>query len=57
MYSTSKVYEMHGQIKAGKVGNSGRPIPARLLKFSYGAEETMPDLDIISETMGHMFVL
>ena len=48
---------MHGQIKAGRVGDSGRPIPARLLKFSYGAEGTMPNLDIISKTIGHMFVL
>ena len=48
---------MHGQIKAGKVGDSGRPTPARLLKFSYGAEGTMPNLDIISKTMGHTFVL
>ena len=43
---------MHGQIKAGKVGDSGRPIPARLLEFSYGAEGTMPDLNIIFRNYG-----
>ena len=51
---------MHGQIKAGKVGDSGKPIPAdpaRLLEISYDAEGTMPDLNIISKTMGHMSIL
>ena len=48
---------MRGQIKAGKIGDSGKPMLARLLEFGYGAEGPMPDLDIISETMGHMFVL
>ena len=35
---------MHGQIKAGKVGDLGKPIPAdpaRLLDISYDAEGTM----------------
>ena len=48
---------MRGQIKAGKIGDSGKPMLARLLEFGYGAEGPMPDLDIISETVGHTSVL
>ena len=45
---------MCGQIKAGKVGNSGKAILARLLEISYGAEGLMLDLNIISKIMGHV---
>ena len=48
---------MRGQINTGKVGDLAKPMLTRLLEFNYGAEEPMPDLDIISETMGHLFVL
>ena len=47
---------MRGQINTGKVGDLAKPMLTRLLEFNYGAEEPMPDLDIISETMGHLFV-
>ena len=53
-YITSKVYEMHRQIKVSKVGDSGKPVPTRLLEISYSTEGLMPDLNIIFETMGHV---
>lgn len=44
-------------MNAGKIGDSEKPMLVRLLKHKYGSStEPMPDLDIISEAMGHMLV-
>ena len=45
-----------GQINAGKVSGSGKPMFARLLEFSYGTEAPMPDLDIISKTKVRLLI-
>lgn len=43
-------------MNAGKIGDSEKPLLSRLLQAKYSTSESMPDLDIISEAMGHMFV-
>ena len=44
-------------MNAGKIGDSEKPMLVRLLQYKYASStEYMPDLDIISEAMGHMYV-
>jgi hypothetical protein len=46
---------MRAHLNAGKLGDSEKPMLFRLLQHKYTASsEYMPDLDIISEAMGHM---
>lgn len=45
---------MRAQINAGKIGDSEKPMLVRLLQYKYSSDQSMPDLDIISEAMGHM---
>lgn len=44
-------------MNTGKICESEKPLLSRLLKAKYSAGESVPDLDIISEAMGHMYVL
>jgi hypothetical protein len=47
---------MRAQMNAGKIGDNDKPMLARLLQYKYpSSNEYMPDLDIISEAMGHMY--
>jgi hypothetical protein len=61
-FVSARVYEMRAQMNAGKVGvgeSEKVPMLQRLLQFRYSspfANEPMPDKDIISEMMGHLFV-
>jgi hypothetical protein len=51
---------MRAQMNAGKSANDSDKVPMlyRLLRYRYASTDSMmPDLDIISETMGHMFVV
>lgn len=49
---------MRAQMNAGKIGESDKiPMLQRLLRYRYSTNnELMPDHDIISECMGHMYV-
>jgi len=49
---------MRAQINAGKLGESEKvPMLQRLLQYRYASSnQLMPDHDIISESMGHMYV-
>jgi hypothetical protein len=49
---------MRAQMNAGKVGEAEKvPLLQRLLQYRYASPNAMmPDHDIISEAMGHMFV-
>jgi len=57
-FVSDRVYEMRGQIIAGKIGESEKvPMLQRLLSYRYSTtNDLMPDHDIISECMGHMYV-
>ena len=55
-FVSARVYETRAQMNAGKIGDSEKPLLSRLLQSKYSPTESMPDLDIISEAMGHMFV-
>lgn len=56
-FVSTRVYEMRAQMNACKVGDSEKmPMLQRLLQYRYASNELMPDHDIISETMGHMYV-
>ena len=47
---------MRAHMNAGKIGDSEKPMLLRLLQYKYASSsEYMPDLDIISEAMGHMY--
>lgn len=48
---------MRAQMNAGKIGDSDKiPMLQRLLRYRYSTNnELMPDHDIISECMGHMY--
>jgi hypothetical protein len=49
---------MRAELNAGKLGESEKiPLLRRLLQHKYSSEQAMPDHDIISEMMGHMYVL
>ena len=50
---------MRGQMIAGKIGESEKvPMLQRLLSYRYSTtNDLMPDHDIISESMGHMYAL
>lgn len=48
---------MRAQVNMGKLGESEKvPMLQRLLQHKYSPNQQMPDHDIISEMMGHMFV-
>ncbi|KZP09980.1 cytochrome P450 [Athelia psychrophila] len=53
-FVSARVYETRAQMNAGKIGDSEKPLLSRLLQAKYSTSESMPDLDIISEAMGHM---
>jgi hypothetical protein len=57
-FVSERVYEMRAQINAGRLGESEKvPMLQRLLQYRYASSnELMPDHDIISESMGHMYV-
>jgi hypothetical protein len=45
-------------MNAGKFGDSEKPsMLQRLMNYRYSPSEQMPDHDIISECIGHMYVL
>ena len=46
---------MRSQMKAGKIDNSEKWMVIRLLQYKYSPSTNMPDANIISETVGHMF--
>lgn len=47
---------MRAELNAGKLGESEKiPMLRRLLQHKYSSEQAMPDHDIISEMMGHMY--
>ena len=47
---------MRAQINAGKVGDSEKvSLLQRLMKYHYAPQQPMPDHDIISEHIGHMY--
>lgn len=49
---------MRAQINAGKVGDSEKmSLLQRLMKYQYAPQQPMPDHDIISEHIGHMYAL
>jgi len=49
---------MRAKMSAGKNEETEKvPLLYRLLRYRYPTDSMMPDLDIISETMGHMFVV
>jgi hypothetical protein len=57
-FVSGRVYEMRAQMNAGKIGESEKvPMLQRLLQHRYSSCDLMPDHDIISECMGHMYVL
>ena len=48
---------MRGQMNAGKFGDPEKPsLLQRLMNYWYSPGEQMPDHDIISECIGHMYV-
>jgi hypothetical protein len=48
---------MRAQINAGKCGDSEKlSLLQRLMKYQYSVTQPMPDHDIISESIGHMYV-
>lgn len=52
----TRVYEMRAQLNAGYLGEPEKlPMLRRLLQYKYSPEKAMPDHDIISELMGHMY--
>lgn len=54
----ARVYEMRAQLNAGNLGESEKiPLLRRLIQHKYSPEKAMPDHDIISEMMGHMYAL
>lgn len=56
-FVSGRVYEMRAQMNAGKIGESEKvPMLQRLLMHRYSSSDLMPDHDIISECMGHMYV-
>lgn len=57
-FVSGRVYETRAQMNAGRLGESEKaPMLQRLLKYRYSSNnELMPDHDIISECMGHLYV-
>lgn len=55
-FVSARVYETRSQMNAGKIADCEKPLISRLLQYKYPSNQSMPDLDIISEAMGHMFV-
>ncbi|KIM38750.1 hypothetical protein M413DRAFT_75635 [Hebeloma cylindrosporum] len=54
-FVSGRVYEMRGQMNAGKFGDSEKvSMLQRLMNYRYAPSEQMPDHDIISECIGHM---
>ena len=51
------MYEMHAKEGMGETSDLERVLLQRLLEYKYLPDQQMPDHDIISEMMGHMFVL
>lgn len=48
---------MRAQINAGKCGDSEKlSLLQRLMKYRYSLTQPMPDHDIISESIGHLYV-
>lgn len=57
-FVSERVYEMRGQLNAGKIGETEKlSMLQRLLRYRYSPTEQMPDHDIISECIGHLYVL
>ena len=54
-----RVYERRAQMNSGKLGESEKvPMLQRLLEHKYtSTDQPMPDHDIISEMMGHMYAI
>ncbi|KAH9482159.1 Cytochrome P450 monooxygenase cypX [Psilocybe cubensis] len=53
-FVSARVYEMRGQLNAGKLGDSEKTsMLQRLLQYKYTPNQQMPDHDIISECIGH----
>ena len=49
---------MRAHMNAGKIGDTEKPMLVRLLQYKYPSSTAyMPDLDVISEAMGHMYAL
>ncbi|KAJ8517764.1 hypothetical protein ONZ45_g5122 [Pleurotus djamor] len=55
-FATQQVYNMRAQVNAGSPVDTERPpMLQRLLQYKYSTtNQMMPDLDIVSECMGHM---
>ncbi|PBK94016.1 cytochrome P450 [Armillaria gallica] len=55
-FVSERVYQMRAQMNAGKLEESEKvPMLHRLLNYRYAStNKSMPDIDIISECMGHM---
>ncbi|PPQ92769.1 hypothetical protein CVT25_003878 [Psilocybe cyanescens] len=56
-FVSARVYEMRGQVNAGKIGDTEKiSMLQRLLGYKYSPTQQMPDHDIISECIGHLYV-
>lgn len=55
-FVSQRVYDMRAQVNSGRLAESERPpMLQRLLQHKYAStNQLMPDLDIISECMGHL---
>ena len=55
-FVSERVYQTRAQMNAGKLDDIEKaPMLHRLLNYRYSStKEAMPDIDIISECMGHM---
>jgi hypothetical protein len=50
------VYEMRAQMNAGRMGETEKhSLLQRLLRYRYSPDVQMPDYDIISECIGHLY--
>ena len=55
---SERVYQARTEMNSGKLDESSETVPLlhRLLKYRYSSTgQMMPDNDIISEAMGHMY--
>ena len=56
-FVSGRVYEMRAQMNAGKAGETEKvSMLERLLQYQYSPSQSMPDHDIISECIGHLWV-
>jgi len=54
-FVSARVYEVRAQMNAGQINEAEKVCMLhRLLQHRYPSNTTMPDLDVISEAMGHM---